>query len=176
MEKKTSNGLYLRRVLVISKYILDCQPFNLIDKDVTWEGCTLRQWLNYEFFNTAFTVEEQERIPLMKLAVWDYDVEYIFDGNATQDRVFLLSQAEIDEYFILDDSSSRDDQLRTWMTTYVRVKIGTDALNSSSWWSRSAYNINGSIGGTLAFNPGAGIKQNASDIGVRPAMWIKLDE
>ena len=33
--------------LVISKYILDCQPYNTSRAEVTWEICTLRTWLNF---------------------------------------------------------------------------------------------------------------------------------
>ena len=43
------------RALLISKYLLDCKPYNTTDDHVTWETCTLRKWLNDEFINTAFS-------------------------------------------------------------------------------------------------------------------------
>lgn len=49
-----SNG-----TLLVSRYILDCQPYNTEYVDVTWETCSLRAWLNDDFLNTAFTPFEQ---------------------------------------------------------------------------------------------------------------------
>jgi len=87
------------KILVISKYILDCHPFNDILAEVTWEDCTLREWLNNDFFNTAFTPAEQKIIPIVQLSVHNNEKEYLLDGNVTQDRVFLLSVTEKDKYF-----------------------------------------------------------------------------
>lgn len=42
-------------VRLISKYVLDCQPYN-DSKDVIWENSTLHNWLNNEFYNEAFNV------------------------------------------------------------------------------------------------------------------------
>ena len=50
------------RMLLISRYILDCQPYNTELEDVTWETCSLRAWLNDYFYNTAFNSVEQNRI------------------------------------------------------------------------------------------------------------------
>ena len=33
-------------ILVVSRYILDCQPYNKSPSHVTWKTCTLRKWLN----------------------------------------------------------------------------------------------------------------------------------
>ena len=35
--------------LLLSRYALDCQPFNTKQDFVTWETCTLRKWLNSDF-------------------------------------------------------------------------------------------------------------------------------
>ena len=50
------------KALLISKYALDCQPYNLENKEIQWEQCTLRQWLNGTFLNYAFTEAEQNII------------------------------------------------------------------------------------------------------------------
>ena len=34
------------RILVISQYALDCQPYNKKNESVIWETCSLRSWLN----------------------------------------------------------------------------------------------------------------------------------
>lgn len=47
------------KILVISDKVLDCQPYNTSDADVTWETCSLRKWLNNDFLNAAFVTGEQ---------------------------------------------------------------------------------------------------------------------
>jgi hypothetical protein len=47
------------RLWVVSRYGLDAQPYNAEAAEVTWQTCTLREWLNGTFFETAFTPEEQ---------------------------------------------------------------------------------------------------------------------
>ena len=44
-----------KRVLIISKYVLDCQQYNSTRTSVTWETCSLRKWLNETFLNAAFS-------------------------------------------------------------------------------------------------------------------------
>ena len=50
------------RILVISKYALDAKPYNTNWVRRTWEGCSLRKWLNGEFYSRAFSPAEPERI------------------------------------------------------------------------------------------------------------------
>ena len=50
------------RALVISRYALDCQPYNNENTNVTWETCSLRAWLNDEFLASAFSEDEQNYI------------------------------------------------------------------------------------------------------------------
>lgn len=82
------------KILVISKYILDCHPFNDTLAEVTWDNCTLRKWLNNDFLNAAFTSAEQKIIPTVQLSVNNDAEEDLLDGNVTQDKVFLLSVTE----------------------------------------------------------------------------------
>ena len=48
--------------LVVSKYGLDAQPYNISYTDVTWEKCSLRTWLNDTFYNKAFNADAQAAI------------------------------------------------------------------------------------------------------------------
>lgn len=50
------------KALLISQYALDCKPYHTIDRTVTWETCTLRNWLNTSFYNEAFLTAEQAKI------------------------------------------------------------------------------------------------------------------
>ena len=45
--------------ILVSRYALDEKKFNEEYVDVTWKTSTLRKWLNEDFFNTAFSTQEQ---------------------------------------------------------------------------------------------------------------------
>ena len=50
------------RVLLISRYGLEARPYNTIDRDVIWETCSLRSWLNDTFYYNAFSSSERKKI------------------------------------------------------------------------------------------------------------------
>lgn len=79
-------------LFVVSKYALDCKEYNDEYCEVTWETCTLRKWLNDEFFNSAFGKSEQSSILTTTLKN-ENNIKYtsINGGNDTKDKVFLLS-------------------------------------------------------------------------------------
>ena len=79
------------RMLVISRYILDCKSYNDTDKAVTWETSSLRKWLNSSFLNAAFTGGEQGAIETVTLANPDNEKHGTDGGNDTEDRIFCLS-------------------------------------------------------------------------------------
>ena len=78
-------------VIVVSKYALDYQPYNTKDADTSWENSSLRKWLNNDFYNAAFSKEEQKQIPSVpvvneyKNGEWQY----------TQDKLFLMCRSDI---------------------------------------------------------------------------------
>ncbi len=49
------------RVELFSKYALDCVPFNE-DGESSWEDCSLREWLNNDFYEEAFSKTEKKHI------------------------------------------------------------------------------------------------------------------
>lgn len=77
-------------VLLLSDYCLDVRPFskaNSVRNKNNWAKSDLRKWLNEIFYNAAFSQEEQERI---------INVKYTVDGEMLTDKVFLLSNDEIE--------------------------------------------------------------------------------
>ena len=108
------------KALLISRYGLDAKPYNAEEADVTWETCSLRAWLDGEFFDAAFTDDEKWAILLTNVdnggsqgnSQWSTD-----GGNNTQDRIFLLSYAEAWKYFA-------DDKARMCAPTDYAVKQG----------------------------------------------------
>ena len=163
------------RMLVISKYALDCQPYNQEWVDVTWETCTLRSWLNDEFINEAFTSTELSQIPTVTVTA-DANPNYDTDpGNDTQDKVFLLSIDEANEYF--DSYEARECTPTEYATAQgVYVSDSTGYEGNCWWWLRSpgvyqyaaAYvYYDGDVGDY-------GSTVSSSINAVRPALWINL--
>lgn len=158
------------KILVISKYSLDCKPYNTGDTDVTWENCTLRKWLNKDFVNTAFSTDEKVMIPTVTVSADKNPDHSTNPGNSTQDKVFLLSITETNKYF----SSSIEMECKA--TDYA-VANGVDESYGGHWWLRSpgssrqdcAAFVYGSVG-IVEF----GNSVYCSDFAVRPAMWIDL--
>lgn len=161
------------KILVVSKYALDCKQYNTSLTEVTWETCTLRKWLNSDFINVAFTADEKAMIPTVTVPA-DKNPNYRANpGNATQDQVFLLSITEANKYF------SSDSARRCEPTDYA-VANGTYVSSSSGgkcwWWLRSPSNAQNSAADVV--NDGGGLgygnRVNCSFDAVRPALWIDL--
>ena len=96
------------KALLLSKYILANTMYNFemdngkaVAVDTTWETSWLRQWLNFDFYNNAFLEEEQEHIIQTQLVnSLNDDTGVVIGGNETIDSVFVLSEDEINKYFI----------------------------------------------------------------------------
>jgi len=157
--------------LLISRYGLDCKPYNRKQKDVTWENCDLRKWLNNDFLKAAFTEEEQERILLSEAQNNDNPDYSAIGGNTTRDRIFCLSIEEAEQYF-----SEEEERLCQATTLAKSHGHGMYHEHYCSWWLRS-HGI-GQDHAAEVWNGGMVCKYGYYVHGifnaVRPAMWIKL--
>ena len=95
--------------LLLSKYVLEGKAYQDGGGDITWENCTLRKWLNNDFYNTAFSVEDKKKIEtahnenpnsyeLYEYLNTDSKTYGAEGGNTTEDKVFLLSWTEARDY------------------------------------------------------------------------------
>lgn len=171
------------RVLVISRYCLDYIPYDDQfgnERDVTWETCTLRKWLNVDFMNEAFSSEEQSEIltttvvNLDSLGFFD-DGEKIYGlgGNDTNDKVFLLNTKELNSYFLTNTERT------SIATQYARTKVGSYACGPEGqayWWTRQIGNYQtwGTYVGLDGTVESHGIPVFCVEYAVRPAMWIEI--
>lgn len=155
------------KLLVISHKCLDCRVFNDGENSANWNKSEIRKWLNGEFFETAFSEMEKERVLLTQL-----------EGgktSKTKDRVFLLNK---EEYFLLDCNNQS-----ALMTKYAREKYSQELGYKYTepyafWWLREpgvdvkgGYDLthvcaNGSLNGFAR-------SDSSHPNGIRPAMWIK---
>ena len=86
-------------ILLMSKYVLDSVRYNKTNIPITWEACTLRSWLNNDFYDVAFSEEEKSRIQTTHVVNDDNAYTGIEGGNDTEDKVFCLSVDEILKYY-----------------------------------------------------------------------------
>ncbi len=143
------------KILVVSKYALDTKKFHNSSESVTWETCSMRKWLNEDFVSRAFSEGEKEALSTVTLTN---------TGNATNDKVFLLSVTEAKKYF------TTDEQRICAPTKSAEVRENENA----SWTLRSS-----SEGGATAdyvSNDGSVKSRSVEAVMsfVRPAMWIEV--
>ena len=165
------------RLLVISQYALDCRQYNTEYDFVTWESCTLREWLNADFFNAAFSDGEKAMIPTVTVSA-DKNPDYSTNpGSATEDKVFLLSITEANKYF------KTAEERMCVPTSYAKAHgayTSSDYTKGGAatcwWWLRSPgkYQEHAASvdydGGVVSYGNTANFDRGC----VRPAMWIDL--
>ena len=89
--------------LVMSKDALEGLPYNKVFMiEITWETCTLREWLNDDFYNSAFTDDEKAQILVSQVTTPKNEKTGKEGGNDTEDKIFLLSIDEANTYFTSD--------------------------------------------------------------------------
>lgn len=195
-DNKTSNGkesiewIVLKKepgkIFVTSKYILDYQDYNKEYASVSWESSSIRKWLNETFVNAAFTNGEQSKILTVTIKEEGFAQS---KDNTTQDRVFLLSRAEVLSLF------SSAEERRCAPTAYAqaqgcRIKLGE---NSGWWWLRDldddkdgykALYVRFDGAASYSYSVDNGIAKWIQDgkwydpggHGARPALWIKTTD
>ena len=167
-KKEDDNTLTL-----ISKNVLDVVPFDITKKSVKWGSSTVRQWLNNEFLNTAFTKEEQAKI-VEKEAQTKDNSQYGTEGEKPGpfDKICLFAEAGIKKHF----PSNIDRMAKP--TPYAKSKgVACDSTEGSChWWTRTpGYNqqyacVVDMLGNLNMFGEPA----FADFVGIRPFIWIKL--
>ena len=85
--------------MMITRYGLDIKGYHEKYLDVTWETCSLRNWLNTDFYESAFNEEEKRLIEETRVLNADNPVHRTRSGNSTPDKVFLLSLDEVRRLF-----------------------------------------------------------------------------
>ena len=156
-------------LLVIAEKGLDCKQYHDTYTDITWADCSLRRWLNADFYSRAFNGQERALILPARLA----DAA----GPAADDRVFLLSLDEAETLFASDSSRQAvptDFAVKNGAYTSDSYKIG--GAGCCWWWLRSrgcssgnAANV-GSDGGVYDLGNYVSIEVGA----VRPVLKIAL--
>lgn len=161
--------------LIISKYIIDVKPFDLEDVYVPiWEESYLRRWLNDEFFKTAFSPEEQQRI--LKSKISNVGTTFKTSGS-TEDYVFLLRDADLKKYFktTSERKAMGTDAAFSIGSKETEGKAGCFSDNSESpfgcWRLRTMGNSAANY--VDQFGIKDDLLETQEPLGIRPALWIK---
>ncbi|MCD7772934.1 MAG: DUF6273 domain-containing protein, partial [Ruminococcus sp.] len=82
-------------MLIITEDVIKDRVYNEEYEDITWEDCTLREYLNGSFYN-RFSEGEKSMIAETTLS----------DNNDIVDKIFLLSLEEAEEYMTEDERAA----------------------------------------------------------------------
>ena len=155
------------QVLIITDDVIRRKAFGNKEKPYSsWETSDIRKWLNNEFLQQNFN--DDERSHIIEHTITNNRTKFQQDfigGIDTVDKVFLLSVEEANNYFASDE----------------------DRKCSYTWWSRTsrAENIDSTEDSFDACDvidvcDSGSISKYGTDVnysmGVRPAMWIRIDE
>jgi hypothetical protein len=148
------------RALLITEDIVEKRPYHTVfstDVDNTWADCSLRHYLNDEFYD-ALSDECGGRILSVELVNAD-NTSYGTKGGAnTEDRIFLLSADEAERLFPSDAE---------------RVAL---LAGAARWWLLRSPGIRrhaAGIGRDGVVNT-YGRRIDFAAGGVRPALWFRL--
>ncbi|MDD2648924.1 MAG: DUF6273 domain-containing protein [Eubacteriales bacterium] len=157
--------------LVISEYLLDRLKYNNGYVIMTWEKCSLRRWLNDDFYKAAFTKAERAAIITTNVPNPKNPSFSIKGGSNTNDKIFCLNIQEIDEMMTTDES-------RKAKATPYAIAQGANADEESyaPWWLRSPgyserYAARILMDGSVERE---GYVVNYTTTSVRPVMWVNL--
>ena len=192
--------------LVLCETIIDSQPYNNYNLSSgtdeyggkahwgdagkthyanNYAESSLRQWLNDDFYNTAFTAEQQNAIAATTLDNSAYDTSYsAYDSAPTTDKVFLLSYSDASNpaYGFSSPYSTYDAARRTngsdyakcqglYEYTYAENKCSHWYLRSAGYYSGDACYVSCYDGGV---SPGYFYDVDDTYVGIRPALKLNL--
>jgi hypothetical protein len=170
--------------LVVCENIVDSQAYNnmiyYIDNTAfqnsrcenyanDYTTSSIREWLNTEFYETAFNDIEKLHI----------QESFQFNNVMTNDKIFLLSNEQItnNELRFSSDASDCDRARRAQQTDYAKCQglYSYNSTNNAFWWIGSP---NGSSGAYYVSYCGTSnnvTNVNRTSKGIRPAMVLSYE-
>ncbi len=159
------------QVLLLSKYVLDAKPYNEEWEGVTWQTSDIRQWLNNEFYTTAFNKSEKAKIQTSLTKNEDNSKYGTSGGNDTEDKVFLLSKKEAKTLF-----SNNGERIAKATEYAEKSGVYVNEEKAAWWWLRSpGYDSSDAAGVNYSgwvYRYGNSVSDDYG--GVRPALYLNL--
>ena len=119
--------------LLIADSIIDCISYS--DRESCWDICTLRDWLNNDFYNSAFDNNEKNAIKQTSVKTESY--YSTGEKIVTQDNIYILSR---EEAFDSDYGFEKTEYRISKVTDYALCKNTNNDRGGYlyySWWTRS---------------------------------------
>lgn len=175
--------------LLITEDIIEQRAYHDAYIDITWADCSLRKYLNGEFYDKFSEADKSRIMPVLNKNL-DNQWYGSKGGADTKDSIFLLSVEEVCKYF--GDSRSklynRGKNQRYWFerkdeNNNKRIARFEGETWGSWWWLRSPGRVSVKAvyihdDGNIGIQGNNILKGNISDGkctgGVRPALWLKL--
>ncbi len=166
------------RLLLLSQYVLDVGSFNEKGGNTNWAGCSLRRWLNDEFFSAAFDEHEAYLVVKSKVESSSNPATGTPGGPDTNDRVFVLGYNDL---IWVAENGADDiiDGLYASPTIYAAARGAKKHQQYSTccWWMRTPGNDRATVmyidmGGS----PLHVYRPDKPDYGIRPAIWVFAGE
>ena len=170
-----NKDLEKRCALLLSEKILDTCKFVENYKDTTYDKSYIKKFLNEEFYNIAFDDNDKKNILEVELQTSNGRKNEYEIFVKTNDKVFILDNAEISKYLTGEMNKS------TIATPYVRedeVEFSKDVRNygASNWWVRNFFDTGEYKVGIVNMDGKGDSKRGTNEkIGVRPCLWIKYE-
>lgn len=160
--------------LLLSTSVLDWKQFhNEENTPVVWEDSSLKAWLNNEFYNVAFSEEEQKMIV-----------------NRKKDNVYLLEEKEIFENPYAR-SSIKEYKIGNCFATPYAIENGAKANDNKyyRWWTSTgsdvqlgAYSFGGDPSEVTTTTTTGMAKYETTNVyllptayaGIRPVVWVEI--
>lgn len=180
LDKNTTDGT----ALIVATEGIECKPYNEtatkdnVNISYTWSDSTLRKYLNSEFIK-KFGITEQGAMFETTIKAEDNAKYKIKGGNNTQDKIFILSKSELENYF----KSDSDRQLKASSNAksngaYICEETNKDKhqlAGNTIYWVRNPGNMTFNA---MGVNSDGSINDEGTSIVekkvcVRPAMWIR---
>ncbi|MDR0991071.1 MAG: DUF6273 domain-containing protein [Propionibacteriaceae bacterium] len=154
------------KALLVSEFVVDVsRPYQDSPEGITWAECSLRGWLNREFFE-SLDRDFSDQIATTEVVTKGSRPNRTEGGEPVKDSLFLLSLEEVKNKKLFsaegERQATRPDNYYCW------------------WWLRSPGDSQGdaavvnNLGKILADGLSVDYGWNYGG-GVRPALWLNLD-
>ena len=153
------------KALITSRYALNCKVFNEENSDNIWETSFLREWLNSEFYQNAFSEDERTII------------EPYSTDSEPGDNVFVLSTEEAEKYLSEENiSKCSPTPFAKAFGARTRTKCRTENGElTCCYWLRSK-GWHNDFAAMIYYDGSVYMRGECVDeeLAVRPAIWVNI--
>jgi hypothetical protein len=169
------------RALIITEDVVEQRAYHDEFVAITWEHCTLRQYLNSEFLNKF----DQSKIIAVTNSNADNPWSGAAGGNNTEDKIFLLSLHELCSSSYFGNSVLKLKEIEGELISDENNSRRVAKFNNelSWWWLRSPggfafcdRHTREHCAANVFWDGRIRVRGHyvSDDSGIRPALWLRL--